>query len=37
VIEDQVRELFAEEPRWSGTTVSKDLAGLPRVVQARWE
>jgi release factor glutamine methyltransferase len=37
MIEGKVRELFAEEPRWSGVSVSKDLAGLSRVVSARWE
>ena len=34
-IEGKVRDLLGAHPRWSGLVISKDLAGLPRVVKVR--
>lgn len=35
MLESRVQALLAQEPRFHGATIHKDLAGLPRVVSAR--
>ena len=32
-----LRDLFQSDPRWSDVGIAKDLAGLPRVIKARWK
>jgi release factor glutamine methyltransferase len=33
---DHVRGIFAAEPCWTNVTLTKDLAGIPRVIAADW-
>ena len=32
-----LRDLFQSDPRWSEVGIAKELAGLPRVIKARWK
>ncbi|MFM2094442.1 MAG: hypothetical protein RIS70_1566 [Planctomycetota bacterium] len=35
-LDQALRELFQRDPGWSEVGIAKDLAGLPRVIKARW-
>jgi len=35
-LDQALRELFQRDPGWSEVGITKDLAGLPRVIKARW-